>query len=304
MIRKSLLAAAAVSFATAGLAADLPSKKAPAQAVAAPFFLVNSNTLSYSYQFGATAPFNDAGKFGKNVFSFTHFDVWAYGTNFLNIDLLKSPSVDPAVGGGSGATEIYGLFRSTLGLNQLTGTKSFSMGMLSNVSLAFGADFNTENNDTAPAKKSLVAGLQFSFDLPYKLNLNVSPLFYKEWNHNSAYAAVDGGATEFNGTWAVETGYSVPVADLPLTLSGRFNVYGPKGTGSSLETAKTKTEINSEQRLTLDVGKMAYGASRADLVNVFVAYRYWQNKFGINHSSCPANSCTENAVTTGVSVKF
>ncbi len=310
MIRKSLLAAAAVSFATAGLAADLPSKKAPPQAVAAPFFLVNSNTLSYSYQFGATAPFNPAGKFGKNVFSFTHFDIWAYGTNFLNIDLLKSPSVDPAVGGGSGATEIYGLFRSTLGLNQLTGTKSFTMGMLSNVSLAFGADFNSENNATAPAKKSLVAGLQFSFDLPYKLSLNVSPLYYKEWNHNADYATTNGGATEFNGTWAIETGYSVPVADLPLTLSGRFNVYGPKGNGTSwVDTngdavAKTKIEINSEQRLTLDVGKMAYGASRADLVNVFVAYRYWQNKFGINHSSCPANSCTENAVTTGVSVKF
>ena len=181
MLRKSLLAAAAVSFATAGLAADLPSKKAPAQAAsAAPLFFVNDNTISYSYQFNATDPGVPNGKFGKNVFTFSHFDVWAMGTNFFTIDLLKSPNgnKDPSNCSANdascaGATEIYGLFRSTLGFNQLFGTKAFSMGPLSNVSFEVGADFNTENNALAPAKKSLVAGLQFSFDLPYKGYFNI-----------------------------------------------------------------------------------------------------------------------------------
>ena len=321
MLRKSLLAAAAVSFATAGLAADLPSKKAPAQAVAAaPMFFVNDNSLSYSYQFDATDP-GVKGKFGKNVFTFTHFDVWAMGTNFFNVDLLKSPTADPTNGGGSGATEIYGLFRSTLGLNQVLGSKSFSMGPLSNVSLEVGADANSENNALAPAKKSFVAGLEFSFDLPYKGFFNLSPLFYKESNHNYFLTlntpAVPGGTTNFNGTWAVESVYSLPLAFLPeavpLTFRGRAAFYGPKGTGSSLipsTTAnKTVTEFNSEQRLTLDIGKMAFGSSRAGLVNGFVAYRYWNHKFGIGsaNDACTGvtkGSCTENAVPTGVSVKF
>jgi len=314
-LRKSILAAAAVSFATAGLAADLPAKKAPAPVAAAPMFFVNDNTISYSYQFNATDP-GVKGKFGKNVFSFTHFDVWAMGTNFFTVDLLKSPLQDPASGGNAGATEIYGLFRSTLGLNQLLGTKAFSMGPLSNVSLEVGADLNTENTTLAPAKKSLVAGLQFSFGLPYKGFFNISPLYFKEWNHN-AFNVAGAQSTEFNGTWAVETVYAMPLGFLPesvpLTFSGRAAFYGPKGTGSSLipSTAanKTVTTLNSEQRLTLDVGKMAFGSSKADLVSVFVAYRYWTNKFGISESKSPVcrgtnGSCKENAVSLGLNVKF
>lgn len=315
MLRKSLLAAVAVSFATAGLAADLPSKKAPAaQAAPAPLFFVNDNTVGYSYQFGATDP-GVRGTFGKNVFTFTHFDVWAMGTNFLNVDLLKSPLQDPANGGGSGATEIYGLFRSTLGLNQALNTKAFTMGPLNNVSLEVGADFNTENNALAPAKKSLVAGLQFSFGLPYKGYFNISPLYFKEWNHN-AFNPAGAQSVEFDGTWAVETVYAMPLGFLPeavpVTFSGRAAFYGPKGTGSSLIPStvanKTVTTFNSEQRLTLDIGKMAFG--RAGVVDTFVAYRYWTNKFGISESNSPVcaglnkSSCKENAASLGLNVKF
>ena len=328
MLRNIALAAAAATIATVSMAsaADLPSKKGPAAAAApAPMFFVNDNTISYSYQFNATDP-GVRGKFGKNVFTFTHFDVWAMGTNFFNIDLLKSPGADPSSPCGlpgqpgmgcAGATEIYGLFRSTLGLNQLMGTKSFSMGPMSNVSLEVGADFNTMNSALAPAKKSLVAGLQFSFDLPYKGFFNISPLYFKEWNHN-AFAQLDGvpgGNIGFNGTWAVETVYSLPLgfmpAAVPLTFSGRAAFYGPKGTGSALIPSnaanKTVTEFNSEQRLTLDVGKMVSG--RSDIVSAFVAYRYWTNKFGISSSNGAcigrnAGSCTENAASLGVNVKF
>ncbi len=332
MIRKSLLAAAAVSFATAGLAADLPAKKAPAPVAAAPMFFVNDNTVSYSYQFNATDP-GVKGKFGKNVFSFTHFDVWAMGTNFFTVDVLKSPSADPAspcglpgapTTGCAGATEIYGLFRSTLGFNQLFNTKAFSMGPLSNVSFEIGADFNSENNSLAPAKKSLVAGLQFSFGLPYKGYFNISPLYFKEWNHNAfaqIFDGVPGGNTEFDGTWAVESVYAMPLGFLPesvpLTFSGRAAFYGPKGTGASQLAPtpgnKTVTTFNSEQRLTLDIGKMAFGSAKADLVSAFVGYRYWTNKFGISSSNnaCRntangqnAGSCTENAATLGLNVKF
>jgi hypothetical protein len=44
-----------------------------------------------------------------------------------------------------------------------------------------------------------------------------------------------------------------------------------------------------------------------------VAYRYWQNKFGLDHNTSPQcllapgvsnNTCTESTVYAGVTVKF
>ena len=78
----------------------------------------------------------------------------------------------------AGATEIYGLFRSTFGFNEIFNTKAFTMGPLRNVSFEVGMDANTENNFLAPAKRDVVAGLQFAFDLPYKGYVNVAPLMY------------------------------------------------------------------------------------------------------------------------------
>src|SRR3974377_2216390 len=60
-----------------------------------PLFTVNDNSVSYAYRFNATDPFV-TDHTGKSVVTFTHFDAWAYGTNFFNIDLLKSDINDPA----------------------------------------------------------------------------------------------------------------------------------------------------------------------------------------------------------------
>ena len=312
---------------TGGSMAD-PPKASPS------FFIVNSNVFSLSYQFRATNP-RIPGTGGKTVWSYTHFDVWQFGTNFVNVDVLKSGSWDPAAPCGapsgpttgcSGATEIYGLFRSTFGLNQIFSTKAFSAGPLNNLSLAVGADANSENTYLAPRKRSFVAGFQLSFDLPFKGNLNLSPLYYKEWNHNRylmpfpagfGVPGIPDGETDFRGTWAVEINYSMPLGflppELPLTFSGRANFYGPKGTGvGNLVDGETPTttEFNSEQKLSLDLGKVLAGDAYARMFDVWVAYRYWQNKFGLNHQTSPVctrankGSCTEQTFVSGVSMKF
>ena len=98
------------------------------------------------------------GKTAKQVYSFTHFDLWAYGTNFFTISLFKSGHNDPAgpcTNAGqitdplngfltvpascAGASEIYGLFRSTFGWNQIFNTKAFTVGPLNNISSATSA---------------------------------------------------------------------------------------------------------------------------------------------------------------------
>jgi len=214
--RKNIIAAALLSLSTlapAGYAgaADLPVKaqKPPPDL---PFFLVIDDRITYSYMPKGTDPgafsFNPNGSINgttaKSVYSFTHFDVWGYGTNFFTISLFKSGHNDPAnpctnaggfnsnvPGGGgfgsafnpadcAGASEIYGLFRSTFGWNELFNTKMFTVGWLHNISFYVGSDANSENTYLAPAKRDWVAGLQFAFDLPYKGFFNVSPIAYKE----------------------------------------------------------------------------------------------------------------------------
>src|ERR1700710_1851754 len=245
----SLAALAPASFARA---ADMPMK-AVKPIVDVPFFFVIDDRVSFSYIPTAAQPgmfsVNPNGtinsKTAKQVYSFTHFDAWAYGTNFFTISLFKSDHNDPAapcINAGvsvtfapascAGASEIYGLFRSTFGWNEIWNTKAFSMGPLHDISFEVGADANSENTFLAPAKRDFVAGLQFQFDLPYKGYFNVAPLAYKEINHNafdqcgSAFAPgnipgvtcrVDGN-TDFHTTWAVETNYYMDLGFLPPSM--------------------------------------------------------------------------------------
>src|SRR3984957_2502788 len=209
--RLGAIAAAALSLATLLLtgfasAADLPVKAKAKPVADLPFFFVIDDRVTYSYIFTAAQPgmfsVNPNGtvnaKTAKQVYSFTHFDAWLYGTNFLTISLFKSDHNDPAnpcINAGlsvtfdpaacAGASEVYGLFRSTFGWNELFNTKAFSVGPLHNVSFEVGMDANAENRFFAAAKRDVVAGLQFAFDLPYKGYFNVAPLAYYEFNHNA-----------------------------------------------------------------------------------------------------------------------
>jgi hypothetical protein len=366
--RMKAIAAAVLSLATlapisfAG-AADLPVKAKAKPIADSPFFFVIDDRVTYSWMPKGTDPgmftVNPNGTINgttaKSVYSFTHFDAWLYGTNFFTISMFKSGHNDPAspcsnvgvtITGGAtncaGATEIYGLIRSTFGWNEIFNTHAFTMGPLHNISFEIGADANSENNFLAPAKRDFVAGLQFAFDLPYKGYFNVAPLAYKEINHNAfdscglfpgpnipGVTCLSDANTDFKTTWAVETNYYMDLGFLPenmqyFSISGRAAWYGPKGDQNSplvglgvgrFSTA-TKTEFNSEPiRLTFDASKAFAGPKYSHFVDVWVAYRYWQNKFGLDHNAAPGvctiaatgqstNSCTESTVYTGITVKF
>src|SRR5205085_5686829 len=272
--RVSLFAAAAVSLAVlaptgSASAADLPAKAKAKPIADLPFFLVIDDRVTFSWMPKGTDPGAFSvqpngtinGKTEKQVYSFTHFDAWAYGTNFFTISMFKSGHNDPAspcTNAGTifgvpadcaGATEIYGLFRSTFGWNEIFNTKAFSMGPLHNISFEVGMDANTENNYLAPAKRDVVAGLQFAFDLPYKGYFNVAPLMYYEFYNRNAFAqcgsgfagptpgvsCLADGERTFKPTWAIETNYYMDLGFLPenmqfWSVSGRAGWYGKKGT--------------------------------------------------------------------------
>src|SRR4051812_32778808 len=289
--KKLALAALLAATATgAASAADMPVKAVKAVSPA-PFFFVNDNSISYHYEFLATNP--GAGKTPKHVLSFTHFDVWAYGTNFFNVDWLKATSLQtPTAGGGAPYTEIYGFFRSTFGFNEIFNTKAFSMGPLTNVSLMVGADLNTDNTTLGSAKRSIEAGIQFSFATPYKGFLNLTPTIYKEWQHDGFSVAFGGttnpsGNVDFKTTWGFEYLWVQPLAfqPLPLTFKAFGTVHGAKGCGEpcngSVALAQgltRKVEWYAQENLELDVGKLA--GFRPGMYSAWVGYRYWVNKFG------------------------
>ncbi|MBB5049953.1 hypothetical protein HNR60_004738 [Rhodopseudomonas rhenobacensis] len=329
-----MLLLSSIGAVAAADAADAP-RKAPAPVVDVPFFSVNDNRLSYAYLPTATNPGGaNAGRIEKHVFAFTHFDAWAYGTNFINLSYLRSNDLDPAnpcpvvATGCTGRSDFFGQVRSTFGFNQIFDTRAFAFGALNNVSFEVGADLGTSNSYFASATNGFLAGVQFAFTLPYKGYINVAPVFFEAIDHNGfqqcglvAPPCLTDGATRTDPTWRIETNYNMPLGflpeSLPLSISGYLTVTGPKGTQAAPLTvdrpsnAPTKVEILTEPiRLTLDASRMAWGPKYTHFLDVWVAYRYWQNKFGYDHvlsGSCTgrfSGSCTESSLYTGVTVKF
>lgn len=328
-----LWAAVAISFGIGGgHAADIPTKAVSA-VPDLPLFFVVDNRLTFAYEFSGTQP-GITSKTAKQVYAFTHFDVWAYGTNFANLSLSKSDKSDPAapcadftrpwIVGCAGATEFYGVLRSTFGFNQIFDTKMFTIGPLQNVSFEVGANVGTINDLFAASDRNLYAGLQFAFNLPYRGYFNVAPMLFKNFTHigysQCGYIpapCLNDGNTEYNTTWTVETNYYMDLGFLPknlqyFSISGRAAWTGPRGYEEApLVGTQKKIELNSEPvRLTLDASKAFWGEKYSHNVDIWVAYRYWQNKFGLDRNNslqCTAfapGSCTEKSLYSGITVKF
>jgi hypothetical protein len=311
----SLAAAMAVAT-TASFAADLG--RAPAAPLAPmPFFLFADTTVGYRIETNAKEPGDYQPGFRaipiqKQIWNITHVDAWAYGTNFVTIDFLKSNHRDPAApyasgavapNGASGAFEVYGLYRGTLSGNALTSSKTFSVGPVKDLSLEFGFDFNTKNTNFASQKKLLVIGPQIAFDVPGYFTL--AALVAKEWGHCGLTPACDPGAfspiathePEFKTNIHFEAAYMQPLSftGLPLSFKGFTNLITPKGTDGF--GSKTKTEFLSSNKLAYDVSSY-FG--KKNFVELFVGYKYWQNKFGNDHKNPFNTGATEKTLFFGL----
>jgi len=309
--------------------------KAPTPA-AAPFFIVNDNSVSFTWFPDATDPGVCAGptpagacpgtknQFNKYVGTATHFDVWQYGTNFFNIDFLKSDGNDPVRGipGATGAAEVYAFTRNTISGNAVFANKIFNNIITKDIGFEIGGDANTENNQLAPQVRKFDVGGTFTFNLPGTVILGV--LAQKEWNYNSfmecgvgpggfgGNPCIGGGAftgdRDFGWALRLELLISEPLTFLPipLTWNSFTGVTGPKGTGITaahlaalgatpwqVGTDVTKTEVFEDNRLTLDAGKLAFG--KAGIWETYIGWRYWYNKFGTNHTQGDFSNfgCTE-----------
>ncbi len=205
---------------------------------------------------------------------------WTYGSNFVSLDFEDFGHQDLAnavVGKqNSDSFELYAVFRTTLSGNKISGTKDFSFGPVRDVGLELGLDLDTQDDQFASYKRLLIAGPQFSINLPrgfWTITLGVS----KEWNTDAFVA--NGNGTNYDPTYEIETAWSYPFAagPIPLNFTGFANLIGPKGVGATGDFYH-RVEILVHPKLLVDVGALLDYAPKK--IEAGVGYEYWHNKFG------------------------
>src|ERR1700712_2996405 len=96
----------------------------------------------------------------KTIVNVGHFDVWDYGSNFFNADVLFSNANERAANSSGGSTEFYGVYRGQFSPDKIFGLNT-AIGPFSAINFEVGGDAETENSAFGPNKKLLVAGRIF-----------------------------------------------------------------------------------------------------------------------------------------------
>jgi hypothetical protein len=267
-------ATAAIGAMSSAYAAEMPVKAVPPKPI--PFFFVNDTSVSFTYFPNATDPGvsgeSDTVPGGvagvKNSFaryqgSIDHFDVWQYGTNLIHAEFDQYGKQDPNEGipGAAGSREFFGFAQSTLGFNELSGSKAFTNFITKDVSFMFRITGGVQDDFLDEQTTQYAPGLMFDLNMPGVVEVGITA--YKEFTHNSfdtcgpagfgvlngPGAAFSGGANtcigggsfsgdrDFEWTWKLFTFMSEPLTflppSMPVTFINVMNVTGPKGTGIS-----------------------------------------------------------------------
>ncbi|HVC62123.1 MAG TPA: hypothetical protein VND19_17385 [Acetobacteraceae bacterium] len=216
----------------------------------------------------------------KVIVNLQHFDVWDYGTNFFNVDVLFSNPNEAAANSSGGSTEFYAVYRAQLSPDKIFGI-STKFGPITAINFEIGGDAESENTTFGPDKKLFVAGPNFHIGLPAGF-LNIGVHISKEWNHNGICAdacAKPGGPVSFDATPEFEFVWFYNLkglTGLPLAFKGFTNVILPKGkTGFG---GQTYTEVLAMPELSLDLGTLLY--SKAHKPDLYFAVELWEHKFG------------------------
>lgn len=227
----------------------------------------------------------------KSIIQLTHVSGYKYGSNFFDVNFIKSdnnnPADDgtlpfgPAPGTGSGAVEVFGMYRHNLSLGAVSG-RDLKFGPVKDISLTAGFNLSTKNDFNGAATRAVVLGPTFHFALPAGF-LNVGLLAYKESN-NTAFGITDPsgnvlsppGRVSYDWTAQLAAAWSVPFhAGIPAKLQGFLAVTGPKG-------MLTKTETLLDTTVMFDIGSLV---GKKDTFYAGIGYRYWNNKFGTDEGA-------------------
>ncbi|PTT93206.1 outer envelope protein [Pelomonas sp. HMWF004] len=240
-------------------------------------------SIGYRYGTKFAEPFG-SNDIKKSVINLNHASGYAYGSNFFNADLLLSDKKDPSSpNSGSGASEVYIVYRHTLDIGKISGSK-MEFGPVRGVGLTAGFDANVKVDAGYNSRKQmLVLGPTLMMDVPGFLN--VSLLALKE--SNAPYNKFSSTATpryDYKTHLMLTAAWGIPLGKLPLSFEGFANYIASKGTNEF--GGPTAPEFNFDGQIMYDVGAAA-GAPRK--FKVGIEYQYWRNKFG-NPARGPAGS--------------
>jgi nucleoside-specific outer membrane channel protein Tsx len=231
----------------------------------------------------------------KIVVNVGHFDVWDYGTNFINVDILFSNANEPANNSAGGSTELYAVYRGQLSPDKLFGLNT-KFGPFDAINFEFGGDAETEDTTFAPDKRLLVAGPNFHIAVPAGF-LDIGVHVSKEWNNNGIagnlatfhipgtnfHTPVNFHATpEFEFVWL----FPLAFTNLPLDFRGFMNIVAPKGRdGFNNQTA---WEVLARPQLNLDIGQSLM--NKKGKLYAYLGMELWQNKFGSKSDTTPGGT--------------
>lgn len=247
----------------------------------------SDTSVSWRYGTRYAEPFIDR-HIRKNVFALTHASGYAYGSNYFNLDVLLSDTSDPSrVGGGSGATEAYALYRHTLSLGKLRGSP-VAAGPIRDLGLTAGFDLNTKDDAGYNSRKRMfVLGPTLMADVPGFFDISVLMLW--ESNRPSvSRGAFDPGyprsRTYFKPHPMLGLAWGIPLGER-WSFAGYANFIAAKGRNEA--GGPTVPETNIDMQIMYDMSLLIAAASNT--VKAGFQYQYWRNKFGNDHDG-PAGS--------------
>jgi nucleoside-specific outer membrane channel protein Tsx len=223
----------------------------------------------------------------KNIFQFQHVSGYKYGTNFFNVDMLKSNDKDPAAGGAGsgGAQEVYVVYRHQLSLNKVF-KKDIHFGPVKGMGFTAGADFNAKDDAFAARVFKMVFGPTFNMKVPNGF-WDISVFFRTERNHN----AFTGRKVSFKNMYGFSTAWNIPFKGTPLKFVG-FGDY-VSGKGQDGFDTETKPETLIEGALFVDVGSLVSKSKGKFFLGV--GYQFWNNKFGVDPATAGRCQCGARA---------
>lgn len=229
----------------------------------------------------------------KQIFSLNHISGNSLGTNFFNVDMLKSDSNDPVNNqtadanatptSPKGAQEVYVAYRNNLSLGKVF-KKNMGFGIVQDVEWTTGFDYNSKNTEFAPSVWKLITGPTLSFKVPGFLTVGLQ--YYKEWNHNAFGHSFNNGGNNnvvFDGTYQVNVAWGTPIqlGKLDTKFKGFMAITGTKGRDGS--NVQSKTETLLDMYYMFDISKL-FGAKKGTW-QIGPGYEYWHNKFGVPSKS-------------------
>ncbi|MBQ5940688.1 MULTISPECIES: outer envelope protein [unclassified Massilia] len=237
----------------------------------------SDNAVSWRYGTRFAEPFNPE-HINKHVLALTHASGYKYGSNYFNLDLLKSDSKDPkSLTDSSGAEEAYLLYRHTLDIGALSG-RELRFGPVKGLGLTGGFDLNhKEDVGYNSRKRMLVLGPTLMWDVPGFLNTSLL-LIHESNAPSGAFPPISGVAGRrytYDNHPMLSASWGIPVAE-GWSFEGYANFIAAKGLDEVGNP--TSAETNIDMQLMYDIGAR-YGQKK-NRFRIGVEYQFWNNKFG------------------------